>query len=365
MSIKFDFFANRSHLKSGTPSKGLAEITLGDFQDWAVQQISNGKLVLLYDGNSRRLVKDEDGVFLKMGWREKMLPPAPSLELAIEYARQRGKANLEAEGEEAGNCPYLHCPLCKDSKNMDGSRSMPPPVEPERTLIGNLMAAQVASCRCEAKSHDVRAHVPACPYRVIQTAIDAIRKGSAIGDVIHIVDIPLNTPAEGYSTLDVEATGPDLSRYDVYCAECRMRGEEPIDFPSWLELEHIAGVESILGNGDHVVIDFVYTNHKGECRARRAHPLRLFWGTTEWHPEPGWKLEAHDLVKHARRTFAVKSMNPVKGGKVSHTVAENSPLHEVPNASALADNIVASIAAVANAAGPMAIAALLGSRAIR
>jgi predicted DNA-binding transcriptional regulator YafY len=48
-----------------------------------------------------------------------------------------------------------------------------------------------------------------------------------------------------------------------------------------------------------------YTNHRGETTARRIRPLGMYFGTTEWHPEEQWLLEAWDLDKRDTRTFAM------------------------------------------------------------
>jgi predicted DNA-binding transcriptional regulator YafY len=54
------------------------------------------------------------------------------------------------------------------------------------------------------------------------------------------------------------------------------------------------------------VIDYI--NHRGEQRPRTILPLTLRWGSTEWHPEPGWLLEAYDFEKQAQRSFACKDI---------------------------------------------------------
>lgn len=59
-------------------------------------------------------------------------------------------------------------------------------------------------------------------------------------------------------------------------------------------------------------LEFGYTNWRGEFGMRRAQPIRLYYGSTEWHPEPQWLLEAMDLGKGERRTFAVKDMQPTQ-----------------------------------------------------
>lgn len=55
-----------------------------------------------------------------------------------------------------------------------------------------------------------------------------------------------------------------------------------------------------------------YTNWKGETSVRWFLPLELFWGSTEWHPEPQWLLRALDLDKNEERTFAMKDMKDWK-----------------------------------------------------
>jgi predicted DNA-binding transcriptional regulator YafY len=61
------------------------------------------------------------------------------------------------------------------------------------------------------------------------------------------------------------------------------------------------------GYDGQVIID--YTNYKGERAKRRIEPERLYWGSNEWHPEPGLLLDAYDVEKYANRTFALKSIH--------------------------------------------------------
>ena len=55
----------------------------------------------------------------------------------------------------------------------------------------------------------------------------------------------------------------------------------------------------------------MYTNHRGEISIRKIRPLKLYWGSNEWHSEPQWLLEGYDKEKKAIRTFALKDMKPV------------------------------------------------------
>lgn len=58
---------------------------------------------------------------------------------------------------------------------------------------------------------------------------------------------------------------------------------------------------------DVVTID--YTNHRGERAMRHIRPGRIFYGKTEWHPEPQWLLKAWDFDKAAIRDFAMSSIH--------------------------------------------------------
>lgn len=52
-----------------------------------------------------------------------------------------------------------------------------------------------------------------------------------------------------------------------------------------------------------------YTNHRGERRWRNVEPRKLYWGRTEWHPEPQWLLHAFDLDKMEDRDFAMAGIH--------------------------------------------------------
>ena len=61
--------------------------------------------------------------------------------------------------------------------------------------------------------------------------------------------------------------------------------------------------------GPSPIVTIDYTNWKGEREKRQILPLRLFFGTSEWHPTPQWLLEALDLGRHQPRTFALSGMH--------------------------------------------------------
>ena len=51
-------------------------------------------------------------------------------------------------------------------------------------------------------------------------------------------------------------------------------------------------------------LTIVYTNWRGETAERRILPTGIWFGSTEWHPEPQWLVKAIDVEKNAERDFA-------------------------------------------------------------
>lgn len=52
----------------------------------------------------------------------------------------------------------------------------------------------------------------------------------------------------------------------------------------------------------------MYRNYKGELRERNITPMHIYYGSTKYHPEPQFLLEAVDNEKKASRIFALKDM---------------------------------------------------------
>ena len=53
-------------------------------------------------------------------------------------------------------------------------------------------------------------------------------------------------------------------------------------------------------------IRVVYKNYRGEEEVRHILPIRLFYGSTEWHKEKQWLIKVYDLDKNATRDYALK-----------------------------------------------------------
>lgn len=59
-------------------------------------------------------------------------------------------------------------------------------------------------------------------------------------------------------------------------------------------------------------IEILYTNYRGETARRRIVPSCLRFGSTEYHPEAQWLLDAFDIEKSAERTFAMRDVHEWK-----------------------------------------------------
>lgn len=53
-------------------------------------------------------------------------------------------------------------------------------------------------------------------------------------------------------------------------------------------------------------IQFTYTNWRGVTSRREVIPTRVWFGSTEWHPENGWMMTGYDVAKAEWRDFALK-----------------------------------------------------------
>ncbi|PAL23699.1 hypothetical protein CD928_05700 [Sphingopyxis sp. GW247-27LB] len=59
---------------------------------------------------------------------------------------------------------------------------------------------------------------------------------------------------------------------------------------------------------DTYPLRFVYRNHRGETSEREARPMKIFFGSNEYHPEKQWPMEAFDLAKGDVSVFAMRDM---------------------------------------------------------
>jgi len=55
-------------------------------------------------------------------------------------------------------------------------------------------------------------------------------------------------------------------------------------------------------------LQFKYKNWKGETSIRKVIPYKMWFGSTEFHPENQWLLRAFDVDKCAKRNFALRDV---------------------------------------------------------
>ena len=70
-------------------------------------------------------------------------------------------------------------------------------------------------------------------------------------------------------------------------------------------------VPGLMIHGSHVVT-FNYLNYRRSQAHRRVGIISVWFGSTEWHPEPQWLLHGIDLEKMETRDFAMKDMSDVQ-----------------------------------------------------
>lgn len=54
-----------------------------------------------------------------------------------------------------------------------------------------------------------------------------------------------------------------------------------------------------------------YTNYRGEESVRRIAPQRYWYGSTKWHPQPQWLVDALDVDRNVVRSFALRDMQVI------------------------------------------------------
>ena len=60
---------------------------------------------------------------------------------------------------------------------------------------------------------------------------------------------------------------------------------------------------------DLSLVQFDYVNYKGEAELRTVKPIRIWFGSTGFHPEAQWLLEAFDLDRRETRDFAMAAIS--------------------------------------------------------
>lgn len=80
-------------------------------------------------------------------------------------------------------------------------------------------------------------------------------------------------------------------------------------------------------------VSLIYTNWRGECQTRTITPVELWYGSTDWHSQDQWFIQAFDHAKGASRDFALKDFGYPASAIAS--VAEECAAHLENQAEAL------------------------------
>lgn len=55
-------------------------------------------------------------------------------------------------------------------------------------------------------------------------------------------------------------------------------------------------------------VKILYKNYRGKTAVRTIIPLKIWFGSTDWHPESQWLFDVIDCEKNAIRSFALKDI---------------------------------------------------------
>jgi hypothetical protein len=56
------------------------------------------------------------------------------------------------------------------------------------------------------------------------------------------------------------------------------------------------------------IIKILYKNWRGEVAERNIEPIKIWFGSTEWHKQEQWLLKAIDIERNVERDFAIKDI---------------------------------------------------------
>lgn len=72
-------------------------------------------------------------------------------------------------------------------------------------------------------------------------------------------------------------------------------------------------------------LSFMYTNWRGETARRIAILTDIYFGETDYHPEPQWLVKGTDLERGEVRIYALKDIKPVDAAKETPRPAPAPP----------------------------------------
>ena len=97
-----------------------------------------------------------------------------------------------------------------------------------------------------------------------------------------------------------------LSQYDVCIHDNMMRDDcLPCSITAIRAIDPAEVLAKLPSPELGPTVVLTYTNWRGETAQRTITPISLWYGSTDWHPEPQWLLRGWDHAKGADRDFAL------------------------------------------------------------
>jgi predicted DNA-binding transcriptional regulator YafY len=68
------------------------------------------------------------------------------------------------------------------------------------------------------------------------------------------------------------------------------------------------GSSTGFGASSDQIVTVRYRNYRGETSLRRVLPRGVWYGSTDWHPEPQWVMDVLDVDRDVERSFALRDI---------------------------------------------------------
>ena len=182
------------------------------------------------------------------------------------------------------------------------------------TLASPFAKATMDGCRTykrERDIHDARADAAEARVKELEAEVERMRSWGEQSALAATQEVQERAAAAEALALRLavamEADEHGGDHHDDACPICRALAD-----PALTELQGLGNTAPETPVPPPFV--FEYTNWRGETATRRAVPKRVFFGTTPWHPEPQWLVEAVDIDKGALRCFAMAQMRGRSNG---------------------------------------------------
>ena len=86
---------------------------------------------------------------------------------------------------------------------------------------------------------------------------------------------------------------------------CEDRAGKLVCIACWA---NVANNRKLRQHNDLTIVTFQYKDYKGITTVRRCRPIKLWFGSTAWHPIRQWLLEGFDIDRMATRNYAMSGI---------------------------------------------------------